>query len=745
MLHASAAPRLLRLGTLWIAAGLLTATAAPAVAETHPERVPLFGEQHVHTSWSFDAFAFGDTKTGPAEFYQYALGQPIVHPGGFEVKITEPLDWAADTEHAEYMGMIQEASDPDSPLRKQSPVLARALATGAGRDPMLAFKVLSVTIAKGHSIDELRNPAVVAPVWKRIVEIADQYYQPGKFTTFAAYEWTSTPDSHNLHRNLFFLDTKKVPEVPFTAIDSTEPTDLWRWMELQRKAGNELLAISHNANLSNGLMFPTEVDHKGRPIDAAWAETRMRNEPLVELKQVKGQSETTPALSPNDEFAGYEVFVWQLLGAKGAPALHGSYVRQAYRDGVALEQARGFNPYKFGVVGGSDAHVTAVPYRQDNFFGVHGSVDDTPEKRIDGATVLGLNSLWVSPAGLSVVWAEENTREAIFAAMKRKETYATTGTRIRARFFGGWGLDPSLLEQSDWVKTSYARGVPMGSDLPPPTGRAPSFAVWALKDPSSANLDRVQIVKGWSQSGQSFEKIFDVAWAGDRKPDPTTGRVGPIGSTVDLATATYKNSVGATELKAVWTDPEFAPALDAFYYVRVLEIPTPRWSTMQAVKLGRIPPSGTGFQPVIQERAWTSPIWYTPTAAARKAAGRSPTVAELERQGAVALDDAELRALVVGKTVKVRNTVTGQEFELVYGTEGRRLVLAVDGKAEPGDAADLLLGGGDQYTIHDGRIVTVIGGSPFEVRVYKLGDRYLASRSNEFGFANYEVEMPKGT
>jgi hypothetical protein len=437
------------------------------LAGVNPVRNVYYGEQHVHTSWSFDAFAFGDTVTGPETFYRYALGEPVPHPGGYEVRITTPLDWGAVTEHAEYMGMIQEANDPASPLRQRAPWMAKLLEAGAEKDPMLTFKVMSVAIAKGHRIKDFTDPAVVAPVWRRIIDIADKYYQPGKFTTFAAYEWTSTPNSKNLHRNVFFLDSKKVPEVPFTAVDSTDPRELWQWMEGQRRAGNELLAVSHNANLSDGLMFPTEVDDRGRPIDRAWAEARLRNEPLTEMKQVKGQSETTPGLSPNDEFAGYEVFVWQLLGAKGPPREYGSYVRQAYKDGVALQEARRFNPYKFGLVSGSDSHVSVVPYRQENFFGVHGTVDDTIEKRLDGAAVLGLNSLWVTPAGLSAVWAEANTREAIFAAMKRKETYSTTGVRIAVRFFGGWGFDAALVEQKDWPAAAYARGVAMGSDLPP--------------------------------------------------------------------------------------------------------------------------------------------------------------------------------------------------------------------------------------------------------------------------------------
>ncbi len=721
---------------------VMIGAAGDAIAQKNPERNVYYGEQHVHTSWSFDAFAFGDTATGPETFYQYALGNPVPHPGGYDVRITTPLDWGAVTEHAEYAGMIQQASDPASPLRQRSPWMSKLLEVGFEKDPMLAFKVISVAIAKGHRIKDLTDPAVVAPVWRRIVDIADKYYQPGKFTTFAAFEWTSTPNAKNLHRNVFFLDSKRVPEVPFTAVDSTDPRELWKWMDGQRRAGNELLAVSHNANLSDGWMFPTEVDDLGRPIDRAYAEARLRNEPLTELKQVKGQSETTPGLSPNDEFANYEVFVWHLLGSPaGPPREHGSYVRQAYKDGIALEGARGFNPYKFGVLSGSDSHVSVVPYRQENFFGVHGTVDDTIEKRVDGATVLGLNSLWVTPAGLSCVWAEENTREAIFAAMKRKEAYSTSGVRIPVRFFGGWGFDGALVEQKDWLKTAYARGVPMGGDLPAPAvAKPPSFVVSAVKDPTSAKLDRIQIIKGWSRNGQTFEKIYDVAWAGARKPDPTTGKVPPIGSTVDLAKGTYTNTIGDAELKTVWTDPDFDPSLDAFYYARVLEIPTPRWSTVQAAKLGRTPPSGPGFTPVIQERAWTSPIWYTPSAEARKAAKPGLTVEGLKRRGAEALSDAQLKALIVGKTVTVRNTVTGQELEIVYGTEGRRMVTKVDRKAaDPREMAELMHGGEAQYEIRDGRLRTQVEGTPFEVTVYKAGDRYVAARSNEFGFANYEV------
>ena len=720
--------------------GLAVAAVLPAFAAGNPERNVYFGEQHLHTSWSFDAFAFGNTMAGPEEFYQYALGQPTIHPGGYKVKITKPLDWAAVTEHSEFMGVIQEANDPDSALHK-SRATAELLKFATDKDPLLAFKVLSAAIAKGVNLEALRSPEVLAPVWKREVAIADKYNQPGKFTTFAAYEWTSTPDSNNLHRNIFFLDSKKIPEVPFTSIDSPDPTQLWKWMDGQRAAGNELLAISHNANLSNGVMFPAEVDSFGHPVDKSWAAARLRNEPLTELKQVKGQSETTPGLSPNDEFAGYEVFVWHVLGSKdkGPPSEHGSYVRQAYKDGLALQQARAFNPFKFGVVSGSDSHDATVPYRQDNFHGVHGTVDDTIEKRVNGATVLGLNALWVSPAGLSAVWAEENTRPAIFAGMKRKETYSTSGVRIKLRFFGGWEYDAKMIEQKDWLKSAYARGVPMGADLPAPKAKAPSFVVWAIRDPDSANLDRVQIVKGWARNGQSFEQVYDVTWAGARKPDAETGKVPAIGSTVNLSTATYANSIGAGELRTVWTDPDFDPTVDAFYYARALEIPTPRWSTIQAVKLGRVPPSGAGFSPIIQERAWSSPIWYTPSAAARKAARPGLTVAALQKQGAAALSDAQMKQLLSGRTVHVHNTVTGQRFEVLFGETGRRLVTSVDGKpVDPTTAAELMHGE-DTYSIKNARLTMDMAGTPFDVAVYKLGNKYFAARSNEFGYANFEV------
>jgi len=510
-------------------------------------------------------------------------------------------------------------------------------------------------------------------------------------------------------------------------------------MDAQRAAGNDVVAIPHDGNLSNGALYPRQVIYAGQPIDRADAEARMRNEPVSEVTQVKGQSETTPRLSPEDEFANFNIFVWLLLGAKGVPTDYGSYMRLALRDGIAMQGAFGFNPYKFGMTAGSDSHSAASAYRQDNYFGEHGTFDDTPEKRLSPVKHLNMDNRQVNPAGLTGVWAKENTRESIWAAIFRKETYATSGLRMKVRLFGGWEYDPEVLKQKDWVKTGYAKGAPMGSDLPAAKSKAPSFIVWAESDPTSANLDRVQIVKGWARNGQTFERVYDVAWSGNRKPDSITGKVPPIGNTVDILKGTYKNTTGSTELKAVWTDPDFDPSLDAFYYARALLIPTPRWSTIQAVKVGVVPPEVVPL--TVRDRAWSSPIWYTPSAEARKGAKPGVTVAELKQKGAVALNDAQLKETIVGKTAKVRNTVTGQRFEILYGTGGQRLITAVDGKApKPEIMGDLMFDPETEYKIHDKHIITTIGGTPFDVIVYKLGDKYLASRSDEYGYANYEVE-----
>ena len=572
----------------------------------NPERDVFFGQTHIHTSWSLDAYVIG-TRTGPEESYQYAMGEPIDHPGGYKVKLARPLDFQGVTDHAEYVGMVSLANDPNSPISKL-PIAAK-LKVNKPEDVGTVFKFLASSLAKNEPIKDLLKPELMATVWKQNIEIAEKYYKPGKFTTFVAYEWTAAPNNRNMHRNIFFRDSKKVPLMPFSAIDSSHPEDLWAWMDGQRKAGNEVLAISHNANLSDGMMFPVDVDSKGRPIDAAWAKERLDNEPLSEVRQIKGTSETHPTLSPNDEFADYELMSY-LIGVDNSTSRpHGSYIREAYENGLAMQVARGYNPYKFGMVGASDSHDTAAAYTQSNFFGGHAFADATPQARLAGKSESGMEILKTGTSGLAGVWAEKNTRESIFDAMRRRETYGTTGVRIKVRLFGGWDYKDTLLDESDWVKTAYRDGVPMGADLLPKKGAAPTFIVWAVKDPDDANLDRIQIIKGWTKGGKTFEHVYDVAWSDGRKPDKS-GEVPAVKSTVDIKNASYTNTVGAVELKKVWHDPDFDPTLHAFYYVRVLQIPTPRWSTYDAKALGVPPPSRVS--PTVQERAWTSPIWYTP-------------------------------------------------------------------------------------------------------------------------------------
>jgi hypothetical protein len=595
----------------------------------------------------------------------------------------------------------------------------------------------------GKPFKELMKPDIAGTVWKKNNDSADAANEPGKFTAFCSYEWTSTPDNRNMHRNVFFRDCAKVPELPFSSLESTDPSELWSWMDGQRKAGNELIGISHNANLSDGHMFPIDVDQKGRPIDAAWAASRDRNERLTEIKQIKGQSETHPLLSPTDEFASYEILNYLLGFPAGRwPTIPGSFVRQALKDGITMQSVRGYNPYKTGIVGGSDSHNTAVPYRQENFFGGHGLNDGNPKERMSGHVFAGMDVRFENPAGLTGVWAEENTRASLFDAMWRKETFGTSGPHLKLRFFGGWEFGADVAAQKDFVKTGYAKGVPMGADLPPPKGKAPTFVVWAVKDPTSGNLDRIQIVKGWTNSGQSFEKVFDVAWAGDRKLGAITGKVPPIGSTVDIAKASYTNSIGSVELKTTWTDPEFDPALDAFYYARVLEIPTPRWTTIQAKELGIAPPEVVPA--TVQERAWSSPIWYTPTADARKAAKPQLTVTELKGKGAALLNDAQLRALIVGKSTWLQNNVTNDEFVIAWNEDGQRQIKYVNPKVpQPSEVGDVAregyLGLSSAYQIEGGKIISRVGDAPFETAVYQLGDKHYAARSNEFGYANYEL------
>ena len=714
--------------------------------QPNPLREAYFGEEHIHTSWSLDAWVIGNRITGPEDALKYAQGQTIKHPMGYDIKIDTPMDFMGVTDHSEYVGVTKQANTPGSTISKMPE--AQPLILKNPNDPAEQQRVFLflLSLTDRPPIKAFMAPEVAGTVWKENTKAAEDNNHPGKFTAFCAYEWTSMPNNRNLHRNIFFRDCAHLPAMPYSSLDSTHPEDLWNWMDTQRKAGNELLAISHNANVSDGWMYPVDVDSMGRPIDAAWAASRDRNERLVEIKQIKGASETHPLLSPTDEFAGYEMF----SGLLGLPPesgriarIHGSFARQAYKDGIAMQDTRGYNPYKFGMAGGSDSHNSASPYRQDNFYGGHAEVDGSVERRFAGVMIgKTIDVRLENPGGLTGVWAEENTRASLWDAMYRKETFGVSGPHIKVRLFGGWGYNNDTLNAKDWVKQSFANGVPMGADLPPAKGTAPTFVVWAVKDPTSGNLDRIQVIKGWTKNGQSFEKIFDVAWSGDRKANKWTGRVPAIQSTVDLEKATYTNTVGSAELKTVWTDPEFDASLHAFYYARVLEIPTPRWTLIQAVKAGIPPPDVVPLTG--QERAWTSPIWYTPTADARKNAPAGMTVADLQKKGAAALGDAQLKALVVGKAFWVRNNVTGDQFSISYTAEGQSNVWHIGTSSTIPSSYGNPLRDGYQgvtspYKIENGKVVTTISQDSFAVTVYKLGDAYYGARSNEFGFANYEM------
>ncbi|MEQ8860887.1 MAG: DUF3604 domain-containing protein [Pseudomonadales bacterium] len=589
---------------------VIAAPGTAAAAEDAASRQALFGELHVHTQLSFDAFIFGVRAT-PDDAYRYARGEAIKHPAGFAMQLDRPLDFIAVTDHAMYLGMVPQMADPDTSVGRH-PISRRLQAATTQEERLAAFYEVIGRLRGNVADDDLFDASVVRSAWQEIVEAAERNYQPGKLTTFTAYEYTlSGQAQENLHRNVIFRDGR-VPSMPFSSLDSRNPEDLWGWMDQQRAAGREALAIPHNSNGSNGLMFEYTT-HSGAPIDAAYAELRLRNEPLVEITQVKGTSETHPLLSPNDEWADFEIFAQRI--ASDLPSdPSGSYVRDAYRRGLAMEALFDANPYRFGLIASSDSHVGAGAFNESDYWGKVGLVDASPELRgsvpVDGAEPgapvydPGYFQRW-SAAGLAGVWAEENTRESIYAALRRKETFATSGPRMRIRLFAGYDLGPGPDE--DAIARAYRSGVAMGSELPAPAdGQArPGFLVWALRDPASAGLQRLQIVKGWIDDGETFERVYDVACAAGAV-DPVSGRCPDSAASVDLRTCTPSGQ-GAAELRTLWQDPDAEPGQRAFYYARVLEEPTCRWSTWDANRAGVAP--RPGLPALLQERAWSSPIW----------------------------------------------------------------------------------------------------------------------------------------
>ena len=585
------------LGTLAVAASFFTLQAG---AEP-PVRNAYFGDLHVHTKYSADAYKSG-ARTGPDEAYAFAKGAPLRHPAGQAIRMRgAPLDFLAVTDHAEYLGNITALGESADPSSVTSP------------GEVTPDFVIEAYSAFGRALhDGELDPGLAQSIrrdaWQRTIEAAERHYAPGKFTTFVGFEYTSAPDGM-LHRNVIFKGAR-VPELPFAAFDSLNPEDLWAWLDRLRAQGIEALAIPHNTNLSRGNFFQTTT-FAGEPMDAAYAEVRMRNEPIVEMTQVKGTSETHPLLSPNDEWANFEV------RDRSSDEIKGAYVRDALLMGLELQHSQGFNPYRFGFIGSSDTHNTGGSYEEPTYHGKIGIVDGRPEWRLaildednpelnrrPGSTTTGFD--W-SASGLAAVWAEANTREAIYAALRRKETFATSGPRIRVKFFAGYDLDAADTSRL------YATGVPMGGDLEARPRGVPRFFAWALRDPSSAWLQRLQIVKGWLEDGTRREQVYDVACGDGLEPSPDGHRCPDNGASVDLATCDFDFDKGDVELKATWEDPDFDPDERAFYYVRVLENPTCRWSTWDAIRLGL--PLRAEKEPTLQERAWTSPIWILPRTA----------------------------------------------------------------------------------------------------------------------------------
>ena len=629
------------------------------------DRNPYYGDLHVHTKYSFDAYVFGVTAS-PDDAYRYAKGAAVKHPLGYEMKLREPLDFYAVTDHGFYMGMIQAYADTSTDISQNDFAepfhnlnrLDNLTVESAGERSNIFSSVLGATIIKPYpdwhpnllkayfsrnTQGALRSfdYDIHKSAWADVARSANEHNDPGNFTTFIGYEFTTSTDIEggNLHRNVIF-ESSKASIRPWTRIDSINPEDLWTWQDRLREKGVDTISMPHNSNGSNGQMFEME-SFKGNALDVEYAEKRMRNEPLVEITQVKGTSETHPLLSPDDEWADFEIMdvrVGSRPPTYSKPS--GSYVREAYLNGLTLEFTKQGNPYKFGLIGSTDTHVVASSLDESNYWSKVGLLDGDPENRgsvplkeenvarleeymrafnqpistvsLEQGEYANTGFTQWGASGLAAAWAEENTRESLFAAFRRKETFATTGPRISVRFFGGYNLSSIDLSSESLVSEAYSKGVTMGADLLNNDDQIPEFIVWALRDMNSAPLQRIQIIKGWidMNSGRPKEKVFDVACSDGLEPDPITNRCPDNGARVNINDCSITSNVGSSELKTVWKDPEFKVDDKAFYYVRVLENPTCRWSTWDAIKSGFKPREG--LHETIQERAWSSPIWYIP-------------------------------------------------------------------------------------------------------------------------------------
>ncbi|MFT5048801.1 MAG: hypothetical protein ACI8QZ_000188 [Chlamydiales bacterium] len=600
---------------------------SPYAQRAFPSR-PLWGDTHLHTGLSMDAGLFG-CRLGVAEAYQFARGDEITASSGQPVKLSRPLDWLVVADHSDGMGMVQDIAAGSSEVMKseQGRRWNKGMTEGGDAGVEAALDLIK-TFSQAKMDPEMfahysPGSSKYESIWQRVVDAAEEYNDPGRFTALIGFEWTSLVKGANMHRNVLLRDNgdRARQIVPYTTqapVGSPDPLDLYKWMDAyEETTGGSCLAIAHNGNLSNGIMFPVDAQYSGRKLDQHYVEQRAKREPLYEVTQIKGDGETHPYLSPDDGFADFET--WDagnldLSVAKTDEMLAGEYAREALKNGLLLESKLGTNPYKFGMVGSTDSHTGLATAGEDNFFGKHTGYEPKPGRMAHPfmKTEQGeLKAGQMSASGLAAVWARENTRESIYDAMERKEVYGTSGPRMAVRLFGGWDFTDDDLNSRQPAFRGYEKGVPMGGDLRPRSGEGgPDFMVYALRDPIGANLDRIQIVKGWLDAeGNTHERVHDVAVSGGR-PIVDGHCSAPVGNTVDLEAANWTNTIGSSELATVWTDPDFDAGQSAFYYARVLEIPTPRWVVYDALRFGVEVPEGTAT--ILQERAYTSPIWYTP-------------------------------------------------------------------------------------------------------------------------------------
>jgi hypothetical protein len=587
---------------------------SPRTGTSWPNRV-YWGDTHLHTNLSQDAFTFGVTL-GPDEAYKFAKGQAVTATHGEIAQLERPLDFLVVSDHAEGLGAMKALLDGNEELLQSERL--RQWRDGFLKGTAEARNAVAQDGRDNGWPLELEKASIRSDAWSQLRNAAERYNEPGKFTAFIGFEWTSWPGGSNLHRVVIFKDgAEKTGEVlPFSQNESDKPEDLWKYLEnYEAKTGGQVMAIPHNGNISNGLMFPI-LQENGQPLGEDYLKTRARWETVVEVTQIKGDGETHKFLSPNDEFADYDT--WDFGNFKGVPKtnemLEFEYARSALKNGLKLQAQSGVNPFKFGMIGATDSHTALSTADENNFYGKHSAGMEPQPNRwkdpVGKAKEAVVPGLMMAGAGYAGVWATENSRQAIWDAMKRKEVYATTGPRMTVRFFGGWDYTATDAARADMASIGYAGGVPMGGDLAASAGDAPHFLIAIAKDPLGANLDRVQMVKGWlDKDGETQEQVYEIRWAGDRVLGDD-GKLPAIGSTVDVADASYTNSIGAAELSTMWVDPDFDAAQQAFYYVRVLEIPTPRWTAYDAKYFK------TKMAPMVkmqhQERAYSSPIWYTP-------------------------------------------------------------------------------------------------------------------------------------